>query len=184
VNVEAFVKLAEFRSHAVLAVSTPLLLMCADLCNDLQYDRALALATGETGWEGRWDTQLAVGIIHHRRRAYSDARTHYQLAAALAPPARAATCVANIGTTWFEEGELGEAAAAYQRALQISDEGALPLLGLLAIACHQQDTTAVEDAFTRLVQQHPRWRSDFTVQHNLLQDNSFRYLRQLHPELA
>jgi tetratricopeptide (TPR) repeat protein len=184
VNVEAFVKRAEFHTHAVLASSTPLLLMCSDLCNDLQYDRALALATGETDWEDRWDTQLAVGIVHHRLRVYSEARAHYDRAAALAPTDRAATALANIGTTWFEEDDLEQARAFYAHALDLFPADSFGLLGLLAVACRQGGAAGIELAFARLTESCPDWRTDATIQHNLLHDNSFRPLRQLHPDLS
>jgi tetratricopeptide (TPR) repeat protein len=184
-NIEAFLRLAEFRTHAVVANSTPLLEKCAALCNDLAYDEARALIFQAPNWERGWDAQLAFGIVHHREHRYEEARRHYEQAVILAPSAAVqATIVANIGTTWFEQNVLQRATAEYNRSLALVDDDAFALLGMLAIACRRRDEAEVDAAFRTLMTKRPRWKSDPIIQHDLKVDSSYRFLRQQRPDVT
>ncbi len=152
---------------------------CAALYRELRFDEGLARARRAPGWEQDPEARLYAGIGMHYQRRYGDARAEYMAAMELGTDASfRATCVANAGTTWFEEGDLDRALGCYDRAVALDPLNEFGLLGRVAVACQRYDEAAVVDAARLLCERWPAWRERPVIASMLLKDRSFRFVRE------
>ena len=152
---------------------------CAALYRELRFDEGLARARRDAGWERDRFARLYVGIGLHYQRRYDDARAEYVIALELADtPFFRATCLSNVGTTWFEQGDLARALECFDRALVADPDCELGYLNRIAVACQRSDADAVVEGAARVVGRWPDWAERPVIASMLLKDRSFRFARE------
>lgn len=152
---------------------------CTALYRDLRFDEGLARARRDPGWESDPFARLYTGIGLHYQSRYDDARAEYFIALGLADtPFFRATCLSNVGATWFEQGDLARASEFFDRALAADPDYDLAYLNRIAVACQRADAEAVVEGASRIVRRWPDWAERPLMTAMLLKDRSFRFLRE------
>jgi tetratricopeptide (TPR) repeat protein len=156
---------------------------CSAHYRALRFDDGIARAQQTPGWESNHDAVLYVAIGRYYQRRYNEAREGYAAAMTLSDDASfRGTCMANIATTRFEEGDFDRAREDYSHALTIDPLNEFALLGLVAIGCQRRDTDAVIRDATLLRSRWPNWQERPVITSMLRKDRSYRFLRD-EPEL-
>ena len=152
---------------------------CMALYRELRFDDGIARARRDAGWERDRFARLYVGIGLQYQRRYDDARAEYVIAMELGDtPFFRSTCLANVGTAWFEQGDFARALDCYDRALAADPDGELGYLGRIAVACQRVDAAAVVEGASRIVGRWPDWAERPVIVAMILKDRSFRFARE------
>jgi hypothetical protein len=151
---------------------------CGELFRDGHYQEGLMLAQSVADFATNATAQRQVGLGLAYLGRYAEARHYFQRGAELSTDrSTQANCRANIGTTFFEEGELERAEAAYRETLTLEPDNVFGLLGYLAVACQKEDVSMLVEATEQLVARHPAWQHNELIVATLVRDRSFRFLR-------
>jgi tetratricopeptide (TPR) repeat protein len=153
---------------------------CAALYQELRFDEGIARAKRHPNWERDPAARIIIGTGLHYQHRYDEAREEYRTAATLYDRDNCkATCIANVGLTWFEQGDFAQAVVSYEEALALHATDDFALLGMLYVACARRDDSAVVTAAKHLREQRPGWRKSQVIIEILLKDRSVRHLREI-----
>ncbi len=162
-----------------LARAEALVADCVALFRDLRFDEGIARARRDPGWERDPDARMHVAIGLQYQRRYDEARAEYAAAASLSPSASfQATCVANMGAAWYEQGEFDRALEHFERSLEVDPLNEFGLMGALAVACERRDVEEVVRLAARVRERWPAWRERTVIVQLLTTDRSYRFLRK------
>lgn len=162
-----------------LSDAASLVVDCVALFRDLRFDEGIARARRDPGWERDPDARMHVAIGLHYQRLYDEARAEYAAAASLSPSASfQATCVANVGAAWYEQGEFDRALEHFERSLEVDPLNEFGLMGALAVACERRDVEDVVRLAARVRERWPAWRERTVIVQLLTTDRSYRFLRK------
>ena len=151
---------------------------CAALFRELRFDEAIKRAQRDSDWERDPMARLHVGLGYAYQRRYDEAREEFQRAADLSDRGGfKSTCIANIGTVWFEVGDFERALECYDDALRLHPTREFALLGRVFVACQRCDAEAVLSAVRLLRERRPDWRESPSIIEQILKDRSYRFLR-------
>ena len=174
---------AETRGELVtnegLARAASLVADCVTLYRDLRFDEGIARARRDAGWESDPDARLHVAIGLHYKGLYDEARAEYDAAAARsASPSFRATCVANAGAAWYEQGDFDRGRELFEEALEVDPLNEFGLMGALAIAAERRDAEEVVRLAARVRERWPAWQGRTVIVQLLTTDRSYRFLRK------
>lgn len=151
---------------------------CAALFRELRFDEALARAMRDPDWERDPMARLQVGVARHYQQRYDEAREEYRIAADLSDrDSFKASCMANTGTTWFEQGVFDRAMECYDDALKLYSTREAALLGRIGVASQRRDPESLLAAVHLLRERRPDWRESPSIVEQILKDRSYRFLR-------
>ena len=150
------------------------------------FRQALAEIEQRAHWESDPESLRQLGLVMHRFApqsrdrtcTYSCARALYRTAAGrTADLALRAEVFALIGSSYFEEGRLDDAVAAFQASLSLARWQSPSHLGLLAVACARRDLAAIRRGCEHLGEDIPCWHANREVVAALVTDPDFAFLR-------
>ncbi|HWU90648.1 MAG TPA: tetratricopeptide repeat protein [Kofleriaceae bacterium] len=150
------------------------------------FRQAVAEIEQRVHWERDPESLRQLGLVMHRFAprsrdrtcTYSCARALYRTAAARTrDPALRAEVLTLIGSSYFEEGRLDEAVAAFEASLSLARWKHAAHLGLIAIACAQRDLAAIRRRCEHFGEDVPCWHLDREVVALLAADPDFAFLR-------
>lgn len=170
---------ASISSKGVLREVSSLVNDCGALYRELRFDEGIARARRDSNWEHDPKARLHVAIGLHYKHQYDDARAEYAVAVELSTNASfQGTCLANVGTTWYEEGDLGRALDCFERSLVIDPLNEFGLMSAVMIAAERRDADEVVRLSARVCERWPDWRTRTVILHCLTVDRSYRFLRK------
>jgi tetratricopeptide (TPR) repeat protein len=169
----------EFLTNESLTGAASLVTDCVTLYRDLRFDEGITRARRDPGWESDPDARLHVAIGLHYKQFYDEARAEYAVAASVSPsPSFQATCVANIGAAWYEQGDFDRALASFEQSLAVDPLNEFGLMGAVAIAAERRDADEVVRLAARVRERWPAWQERTVIVQLLTTDRSYRFLRK------
>jgi tetratricopeptide (TPR) repeat protein len=182
--VHALQRRAHVESHDVYVrtdtqLPEDLIRECLTLYRELRYEEGIARARRDPGWQHEPFARLYVAIGMHYQSRYDDARAEYAEAVArFEDISLRAMCVANIGSTFYEQGDLITADVHYKNALTMDERNEFALVARVGLACQCSDEAAVMERAATLRAHWPTWRERSVIAEQLLKDRSYRFLRE------
>lgn len=156
------------------------------LLDRLAFRRALLEISQHDRWREDAEALCLVGLVMHRFAprstdracAYGIARNFYRAAARRSRDrGLRAGSLAQIGHTYFEEGALDNAFAAFEQSASLVADHCEAHLGLLAVACAKRDDSAIRSRAQDLVERIPDWHKDHETVQVLATNPDYAFLR-------
>ena len=170
---------ATLAPNETLARAASLVVDCMTLYRALRFDEGIARARRDAGWESDPDARLHVAIGLHYKGLYDEARAEYAAAAERsASPSFQATCVANAGAAWYEQGDFDQALEQFEKSLEVDPLNEFGLMGAVAVAAERRDAEEVVRLSARVRERWPAWQGRSVIVQLLTTDRSYRFLRK------